>query len=329
MNFNHSLILEKTNIFNNKQILITGASGLIGFNLLSHLHKLNSKLNSISIVTTSLNRLPNYLLDELGQQTFKHFLYEDFVEFYKDKNNCFDYIYHCAGYGQPKKFINKPFETVEVNTSQLIFISNLLKNNGKMFYMSSSEIYSNSKTLKPNEYDIGCVNPNHERAIYIESKKLGESICNSLNKMGKNIIILRISLVFGRGVKLNDERVLNEFIISGLKNNKIVLLDKGEALRTYLSIDQCLFWIFSLTHANEHSIYNISGNYRLSVRDLAEIIGKILGIEIELGLENGLTSAPKNVEIDNTRIMSEYPYLVQAKFENQIKEVIDWYRKLI
>jgi nucleoside-diphosphate-sugar epimerase len=238
-------------------------------------------------------------------------------------------IYHCAGYGQPIKFVENPFATVEVNTSDLVFVAKLLKTNGKMFYLSSSEIYTNCKVEKPSEQDIGTVRTDHERAIYIGSKLLGESICWNLRRLGKNIIILRVSLVFGPGTKLNDQRVLNELILRGIRNRKVNVLDDGSAIRNYLSVEQCIYWIVCLTNSNKNYIYNISGNHKLTIRELARLISEILEVKIEVGEKKALMAAPQLVEINNNRINSEYPVSDVENLKLKITEVIDWYRKII
>jgi nucleoside-diphosphate-sugar epimerase len=322
------LLSNKIQIFSKKKVLVTGASGLIGFNLLSTLNSYLLEIDNLEIIITSLNPLPEYIEKELEGLNYKHYSHEEFKEDFCNSKEYFDLIYYCAGYGQPKKFISNPFATVEVNTSDLIFAAKLLKNDGKMFYMSSSEIYTNSGTMRPKEDDIGSVNPEHERAIYIESKKLGESICWALREHGKNVIILRISLVFGPGTKINDQRVLNELIVRGIKNNKVDLQDAGNAIRTYLSVDQCIYWIISLTKDNIFNVYNLSGNHKIIIRELATIISEILAVPLEFG-EEVLMVAPNLVEVDNNRISHEHPFNEQESLSLKLREVIDWYRMLL
>jgi UDP-glucuronate decarboxylase len=260
---------------------------------------------------------------------FNYYPYDEFEEIFSDSLEYFDFIYHCSGYGQPKKFMASPFATIKANTMDIIFIAKLLKDTGKMFYFSSSEVYTNCKAERPKEKDIGTVDPSHDRAIYIESKKIGESICWSLRKVGINVVILRVSLVFGPGTKTDDQRVLNELIIRGIENRKVDLLDEGHAVRTYLSIEQCIYWIICLTNNSKEVIYNIAGNHKLSIRDLATMTGELLKVKVEFGEKRELLEAPKLVEVDNSRIKTEHPIVDSEIFKDKLSEVVDWYKKIL
>ena len=51
-------------------------------------------------------------------------------------------IIHAAGYGQPGKFLNYPFETFKLNTQVTEHLLGLVKKNGSFLFISSSELYS-------------------------------------------------------------------------------------------------------------------------------------------------------------------------------------------
>ena len=74
------------------------------------------------------------------------------------------------------------------------------------------------------------------RSIYIDSKRLGESILNSLLPK-ESYRIFRICLAYSPYFKSDDNRVLYELILKGLKNNEIKLIDEGEAIRQYIYIE--------------------------------------------------------------------------------------------
>ena len=96
--------------------------------------------------------------------------------------------------------------------------------------MSSTEIYSgNNQTC--NENSIGSTGPNHTRSSYIDSKKFGESyIVNCFD----DYLILRACLIYGPGGKINDERVINQVIVRGIKNKNIDVFGGLDQLRSNL-----------------------------------------------------------------------------------------------
>ena len=103
----------------------------------------------------------------------------------------------------------------------------------------SSSLITKKPTVRKNiptseDYN-GNVSTTGPRACYDESKRFGETIIKALNDNGYRAYSARISLAYGPGIFMSDERVINQFIIKAL-NNKINLLDSGKALRTYCYI---------------------------------------------------------------------------------------------
>ena len=98
---------------------------------------------------------------------------------------------------------------------------------GGFLFLSTSEVYSGIN--KQNyENKIGNTNTNHLRSCYIQSKLAGETLVNIYKKKTKlNAKSVRLCLAYGPGNKINDKRVIYQFIEKALKNSKINMLDAG------------------------------------------------------------------------------------------------------
>ena len=193
---------NEINFFNNKNILITGASGIIGINLIFLLNKIiEEKKCNITIDGVYKTSLFHFVIDYFKKKKKINFFKIDLIK-KKIKHKKYDLIFHCAGYAQPYKFLKYKESTYKLNSSVIMSLKKNLKKNSKFIFISSTEIYSGN-TKMCTEKDIGNTSTDHPRSAYIDSRKFGESY---IINFFKNYIIFRACLIYGVGAKLNDER---------------------------------------------------------------------------------------------------------------------------
>jgi len=316
----------------NKTILITGSSGLIGINILSLLQNLRKQLN-IKIYCWSLSPISSYFNEIFdGCMIINSDLSDNHTKIPNDLIGAFDFIFHCAGYGQPQKFIENKISTININTQSIILLFSLLKSNGSFLYCSSSEIYSGLDIEKISEKDIGTTSPDHPRACYIESKRCGEAICNIFadSNPEQNIKIARISTVYGPGAKLNDTRVLNSLIQKALNNKRIEMLDSGSSTRTFCYTDDAIEMLLTILLHGKQRTYNITGIDILTIKEVASIIAKTTSSELIIPTSNnGLIGNPKTVIPTIDRYISEFGNKSFMSFESGIENTISWFKDLL
>lgn len=276
-----------------KKLLLVGSSGLIGSNLMA------SVPEGIQIITLERHEFPS---EKLGE---------------------FDYIIHSAGYAQPTKFLADEIATISVNTTMTMALFRLLKSDGKFLYMSSSEVY-NGTPPPQNETQIGTTDSTHPRACYIEGKRCGEAICMAYRRLGYDVKIARLSLTYG-GTKKGDTRALNYFVEQGLKG-KIQLMDKGEAKRTYLYVEDAVKILWDILLKGTQPIYNVGGTSRTTIADLAYKIGELTGAEVVLG-DKGLVGAPNDVCLDIGLVLTEFGPREFTSLEEGLKKTIEWQKR--
>jgi UDP-glucuronate decarboxylase len=248
------------------EITITGASGLVGLNIISAINYYNNNLakKCININALSFTK-PNGIINDIYVENNIKSIYGDLDDCNFIKNvPLSDCIIHSAGYGQPGKFLDNKIKTIAINTSATIGLSKRLKECGRFLFLSSSEVYSGCLNDMNKEDDIGTTTPTHPRSCYIEGKRSGEAIINILRESGINASSARLALAYGPGVKSNDERVLNQFIQKGI-DGKITLLDSGESMRTYGYISNVVIMLLNILIKNNKAVYNVGGNSKISI----------------------------------------------------------------
>lgn len=317
--------LSEKKFFNKKKILITGVSGLIGINLLFFFNKLNSnqKIN-IEIDGTYNTKLFNFVKSHFIKKKNFIFLKIDLTKSKALFNKKYDLIFHCAGYGQPSKFMKNKKETFLLNSKLIIDFKKYLKKDGKFVYMSTTEIYSGS-SKKCKEDDVGHTGPLHPRSAYIDSKKFGESY---IVNMFDNYLIFRVCLTYGPGVKLDDERVLNQVILRSINNKNIDVYGGLNQLRSNLYIDDAIKMIIKATSKTSNTILNLNNDKLITLDKIFRLIAKMANKRL-INHKPKLFGSPIIIKISNSKILNLLNYKISMNLEEGLKKTRKWYENLI
>ena len=230
--------------FRNTKILITGFKGFLGANYCALFHLLNEENLNNSVKVTCID---NDIVD-LEDQTLE--FTKDFTvikgDIVKDlPDTDFDYVIHCAGIASPMYYRKYPLETIYVNAiSMWDMINKINKSSLKGFlYFSTSEIYGDPDndhipTREDYRGNVSCTGP---RACYDESKRLGETMSIAFSKQQNiPIKIVRPFNVFGPFMRLEDKRVIPDFVKYAYENKKIKLFSDGSPSRSFCYISDAI-----------------------------------------------------------------------------------------
>lgn len=319
---------------NNKRVLVTGASGLIGLHMISVLQMLK-KHHGYNIdvwcwVYTDTPKEFAPIFD--GCVVLKSDL-TDIREIDKLKSNLvetltgFDVIIHAACYGQPQKFTEQKIKTINLNTQVIMNLFGLLNRGGSFLFCSTSEVYSGIDEDNIDESRIGTSTPSHPRACYIEGKRCGEAIVHSFCDLGYRAKIARISLAYGPGTKKNDSRVINNFIQKAIQNNRIDLMDSGSSVRTYGYVSDIVEMLYNILLHGQDVVYNVAGNSRISILELANMIGQKMNCDICVPIEDkSLQGSPKIVNSSIEKYLNEFGMKKFQQIDVGLEKTIEWQR---
>lgn len=314
-------------LFKDKKILITGGSGHLGYYVLLTMLEANRKLRLNSditvIVHTNLNWRFNFYLDEFTQ------IEGDLTNLsFVEGLGQYEVIIHLAGYAQPSKFILDPYATIVVNTNSVKLLLQKLAYDGRFLYISSSEVYRFSELFDRDSFTNSIVDVDHPRSTYILSKLLGEKICEAeLSTSSKKIIIARLSMTYGPGIKPGDTRAISSFFFQAISSGKIVLLDKGQAEREYLYVADAVIALFKILTKGKHSKYNIGGgpNTSLRIAQVAQIIGILTNSECKIPESNFNTiGAAEKVSLDISSYVEEFGEIGETDIYSGLSKTLDW-----
>ncbi|MBT9779501.1 NAD-dependent epimerase/dehydratase family protein [Clostridium sp. MCC353] len=244
-------------------VFITGATGLIGVQLIRALLMFNSKKNT-RIKIIALVRNKNKAIEIFGSSIRNIIIVEGDVTtpiFYRGS---VDYIIHCASVTSSRTMIKQPVETlytsIEGTRNTLEFAC---KKHVKSFiYVSSMEMYGSFTQLNHDVYEntLGYVDPLNVRSNYPEGKRICENMCVAyLNEYGVPIKIARLAQTFGAGVLKEENRVFAQFARSVIKGEDIVLHTNGISEGNYCYTRDTVKALFLLLVKGVYGeAYNIS-----------------------------------------------------------------------
>jgi UDP-glucuronate decarboxylase len=322
-----------------KTVLITGANGLIGTYLIYMLHLVNVVEGAgINIIAISRNFPCEALKDIFSNNYEFHTLDLNKIN-YNDLQQKADYIVHGATYAQPGKFLRNYLDTIHLNT---VTTENLLqkakKDGAKFLFLSSSEVYGepDEENIPTAEKYPGLCSSVSIRSIYSEAKRMGETLCFTYKTFeGVDAKIARIAMTYGPGVKLEDERVLAQFLKQALKEQKIVMLDDGSKVRTFCYIADCVLMLINILLYGADFVYNVGDKASISIRRLAEEICSLTGSTLaaltpeeahQLAKQN-IKVSPERVELDIGKICTEFELEAFKPFKEGLTRTIEWNSK--
>lgn len=332
-------ILDDQNIewekFKNRTILITGATGLIGVNLVNALLYVNEILN-INCRILALVRNTEKAKEKFSTQKTDNlvFINGDILE----KISCdekIDYIIHAASQTASRKFVEEPINTIDVALRGTKNVLELAKKNNilSMVFLSTMEVYGRPQNdEKISETHSTDLDTTEIRNCYPISKRMCENLCVCY---GVNAKIARLTQTFGPGVSYDDERVFAQFARCAIKKEDIVLHTKGETKRSYLYTADAVRAIFTiLLKGASGQAYNVANEETYcSIYEMAQLVanectgGKIkVRCELEENIEK-LGYAPTlcmNLSVDKLKKLGWKPeYDLVSMYNNMINALED------
>lgn len=269
----------------NSNILVTGATGLIGSALVDLL-LIYAEKYSYKVYAGCRSR-------EKFKNRFAANNHLEFIEIDVVKplvcNTHFDYIIHAASGAAPNAFANDPVGVMKANiigTTNLLDygVSHGLK---RFFYISSGEVYGEGCHGKWTERDSGYVDSMSTRACYPSSKRAAETICAAYAKQyGVDTVVARLCHTYGPMFTNSDNRVYAQFIRNVLQGEDIVLKSRGEQYRSWLYVADCVAaLIYILVNGESGEAYNVANDEsNITIRQLAETIAEIAGKKVVFDL---------------------------------------------
>jgi len=272
------LLAERIDVLllQNASVLITGATGLIGKQLVYLLLYFNKKKNA-NIKIYALVRNEQKAKTIFGDAEIT-FVINDIRQPLEIKDEI-HYIIHGASITQSRSFVENPVETIDtayIGTRNILEFARQ-KQVKSVVYLSSMEVFGVTNPLlsEIKENDYGYIDILNPRSSYSESKRLCECLCASYYaEFGVPVKIARLTQTLGAGIDYSDPRVTAQFARCVIEQTDIVLHTEGKTLRPSLYIRDAISGIITmLFNGKNGEAYTVANKETaISIREIAELV---------------------------------------------------------
>ena len=162
---------------------------------------------------------------------------------------------------------------------------------------------------------------------YSASKASGELLARSYNRThGMDVVITRCSNNYGS--HHFPEKLIPLFITNLIEGKKVPVYGTGENVRDWLHVDDHCRGIYSvLINGRSGEVYNIGGGRELTNNEITSLILDAMGAdESSIEYVEDRKGHDLRYSVDWTKINRELGYEPEVKFEDGLRETIQWYR---
>lgn len=308
------------------RVLVTGGAGFLG----SHLcDRLLAEGHDVIAMDNLLTGNTDNIAHLAGNRHFQ------FVE-----HNVTDYIYlkgdldailHFASPASPIDYLELPIQTLKVGslgTHNALGLA--LAKGARLLLASTSEVYGDPLIHPQTEDYWGNVNPIGPRGVYDEAKRFAEAITMAYHRShGVDTRIVRIFNTYGPRMRLNDGRVVPNFIKQALRGEPLTVYGDGGQTRSFCFVSDLIEGIYRLLMSNEIEPVNIGNPAEMTVLQFAERINALTGNKGGIRFEPLPTDDPKQRQPDISKARRILGWDPQVSLDEGLSKTIPWFAERV
>ena len=256
------------------RILVTGGAGFLGSHLCDRLlNEGHSVIAMDNLITGNTDNIAHLA----GNPDFK-FIKHDVTNYIYIKGEL-DAILHFASPASPVDYLEHPIPTLKVGslgTHNALGLA--LAKDARFLLASTSEVYGDPQIHPQPESYWGHVNPIGPRGVYDEAKRFAEAITMAYQRgHGVKTRIVRIFNTYGPRMRINDGRVVPNFIRQALRGEALTVYGNGSQTRSFCYVSDLVDGIYRLLLSDEADPTNIGNPSEMTILDFAQSINAITG----------------------------------------------------
>ena len=309
------------------RILITGGAGFIGSHLCGHLLEQGHEVIAMDNLSTgSTDNVAHLALCE---------------RFSFIKHNVTDYIYvegsldavlHLASLPSPVDYLHFPIQTLKVGALGTHKALGLAKAKGARFLLAStSEVYGDPLVHPQPEQYWGNVNPVGPRGVYDESKRFAEALAMAYYRYhGVETRIARIFNTYGPRMRLDDGRVVPNFVRQALQGEPLTVYEGGQRTRSFCYVSDLVEGMVRLLMSEEVDPVNLGNPQEMTILEFAHRVLKVTGSNSEVLFVHPKDERTKDDPMvrqpDITRARQVLGWEPAVSLEEGLARTIEWFK---
>lgn len=309
------------------RVLITGAAGFLGSHLSDRfIAEGHTVVGMDNLITGNMDNIAHLI----GHERFS-FIKHD-VSNYIYVPGEIDAVLHFASPASPNDYLEFPIPTLKVGSLGTHNTLGLAKAKGARYLLAStSEVYGDPQVNPQPETYWGNVNPIGPRGVYDEAKRFAEAMTLAYQRYhGLETRIVRIFNTYGPRMRLNDGRVVPNFIHQALTNQPITVYGDGSQTRAFQYYSDLVDGIYRLLHSNEDLPVNIGNPNEMTIVEFARAVIDIANSQSEIVFvqptDDRFTDDPKQRRPDISKAQRVLGWEPKVQLAEGLKQTLDYFR---
>jgi dTDP-glucose 4,6-dehydratase len=309
------------------RVLITGGAGFLGSHLSDRfLAEGHTVIAMDNLITGNVRNIAHLA----GNQNFS-FIHHDVTNYiYLDGE--VDAILHFASPASPIDYLKYPIQTLKVGAMGTHNALGLAKAKGSRFFLAStSEIYGDPLVHPQHEEYVGNVDAIGPRGVYDEAKRYAEAITMAYHRThGVDTRIVRIFNTYGPRMRLEDGRVVPNFIAQSLRGEPLTVYGDGSQTRSFQYVQDLIEGIYRLLMSDYNEPVNIGNPYEMTIREFADVVNEITGNAGGIVFQDQrIKGDPQTRQPDITRAKTILNWEPQVDLREGLRRTIEHFRQVL
>lgn len=306
------------------RLLITGGAGFLGSHLcdrfLAEGHQVVVMDNLITGSAANIEHLA-------GNEKFR-FIKQDVTEYLYLEGEL-DAILHFASPASPIDYLELPIQTLKVGALGTHKTLGLARAKKALYLLAStSEVYGDPLVHPQREDYWGNVNPIGPRGVYDEAKRFAEAMTMAYHRYhGVQTRIARIFNTYGPRMRLEDGRVVPNFIAQALRQEALTVYGDGSQTRSFCYVSDMIEGIYRLLLSDEVEPINLGNPGEMSIIEFASLVNEITGNSAGIVFEPLPEDDPQVRQPDVSRARDVLDWGPVVPLEKGLRTTISWFQK--
>ncbi|MBX3013896.1 MAG: SDR family oxidoreductase [Caldilineaceae bacterium] len=306
------------------RILVTGGAGFLGSHLCDRLLAEGHDVVAMdNLVTGNTDNIAHLAGNPRFQ--FIHHNVTNYIYLQGDLNA----ILHFASPASPVDYLELPIQTLKVGSLGTHNALGLAWAKGaRLLLASTSEVYGDPQVHPQTEDYWGHVNPIGPRGVYDEAKRFAEAMVMAYHRShGVDTRIVRIFNTYGPRMRLNDGRVVPNFIGQALRGEPLTVYGDGSQTRSFCFMSDLIDGIYRLLMSEETEPVNIGNPTETTILEFAQKINAYTGNQAGIQFKPLPKDDPKQRQPNIQKAKRVLGWQPKVALDEGMATTVEWFAK--